>query len=298
MRILNFFKKPNGAAYLFILPAVLTLFIFVIIPLAMAVYISFHDMTIYLDSFKFVGLGNYLSIPADSRFWNALKNTIVFLVFEMPVQIVLGLLVAVALSKTTLFSKFMRSVFFLPTVCSLTAISIVWSFLLDPDIGIISYTMTRLGLPKLEYFHDMHMAMALVIIITIWKNFGMTMIIFVGGLQGISQSYYEASEIDGASKIAQFFKITIPMLVPTIGFCVITNTIGSLQAFDQIYVLTSGGPLYSTETLVMYIYDIGFKSDPFNISYASAIAVVLFILILVITLLLNKFISSKETVDV
>lgn len=296
--LINFFKKPKGAAYLFILPAVLTLLLFVFVPLVIAIGISFKNLTIYLDSSKFVGFKNYLSLPTDSRFWNALKNTILFLILEMPLHVILGLLVAVALSKTNIFAKIMRSVFFLPTVCSLTAISIIWSFLLDPNLGTIPYLLTTIGFPKLQFLHDKNMAMVLVAMITIWKNFGMTMIIFIGGIQGISQSYYEASEIDGASKIVQFFKITIPLLIPTINFCVITNTIGTLQVFDQIYVLTSGGPLYSTETLVMYIYDVGFKSAPFNISYASAIAVVLFLIIMVITLISNKIISSKEIVDI
>lgn len=296
-RISRFFKKPEGAAYLFILPAALVLVIFILIPLVFAVVISFQNLTIYLDASHFVGLKNYANIPTDSRFWNAFGNTFLFLLLEMPVHVLLGLLVAVALSKTNLFSKFMRSVFFLPAVCSLTAISIVWSFLFDPNMGTIPYLLTKLGLGRMQFLHDTHMAMPLVAAITVWKNFGMTMIIFVGGLQSIPQSYYEASEIDGASKTAQFFRITIPLLVPTINFCVITNMIGSLQVFDQIYVLTSGGPLYSTETLVMYIYDVGFKSAPFDLSYASAIAVVLFLMIMALTLLSNKFFTSRETVD-
>lgn len=294
---ISFLRKPEKAAYFFIFPAAVTLSVFVFIPLIAAVVISFQDLTIYLDPAHFVGLKNYLNIPADPQFWNALWNTLLFLVLEMPLHVILGLLVAVALSRTNLFTKFMRSVFFLPAVCSLTAISIVWSFLLDPNMGMISYYFEKLGFPGLQFLHDSHMAMPIVAGITIWKNFGMTMIIFIGGLQSISRSYYEASEIDGANRADQFFHITVPLLVPTINFCVITNMIGSLQVFDQIYVLTSGGPLYSTETLVMYIYDIGFKSAPYDLSYASAIAVVLFLIIMVITLISNRFFTSKEAVD-
>jgi multiple sugar transport system permease protein len=132
---------------------------------------------------------------------------------------------------------------------------------------------------------------------TAWKNFGMTMVILVAGIQGIPRSFYEAAELDGASSARRFLSITIPLLVPTIGFCVITNTIGSLQVFDQIYVMTGGGPLFSTETLVLYIYDVGFKSQPFELSYASAIAVLLFLIIMAVSTAFRKYFTGKETVD-
>jgi multiple sugar transport system permease protein len=291
--ILEFFKKPKGAAYLFIMPAVLTLLIFVIVPLVSAIVISFLNLTIFLDPSKFVGFKNFARLLHDDRFWNALKNSAYFLV-EMPIQIIIGLLVAVYLSKNTLFRKFLRSIFFVPTVCSLTAMGIVWSFLLDPQIGVLPYYLTQIGIPHLQFLHDPNMAMPAVILMTVWKNFGMTMVILVAGIQGIPQSYYEASEIDGANSVQKFLKITIPLLVPALSFCIITNTIGSLQVFDQIYVMTQGGPLYSTETLVMYIYNVGFTSQPFDLSYASAIAVVLFVLIMLIALLMNGYLNGKE----
>ena len=295
--IQEFFNKPKGVAYIFILPAVLTLLIFTIVPLVSAVVISFQNLTIFLDAPKFVGLSNYTRLLHDDRFWNALKNTFYFLL-EMPIQILLGLLVAVYLSKNTVFRKFSRTVFFVPTVCSLTAIGIVWSFLLDPQIGILPYYLTKLGLPRLLFLNDPNMAMPTIILMTVWKNFGMTMMILVAGIQSIPQSYYEASEIDGANSTMQFFKITLPLLVPSLGFCIVTNTIGSLQVFDQIYVMTQGGPLRSTETLVMYIYDVGFKYQPFNLSYASSIAVILFMLIMLISLLTNNYLNRRETYDV
>jgi multiple sugar transport system permease protein len=295
--IQEFFKKPKGAAYLFILPAVLTLLVFVIVPLVYAIIISFQNLTIFLAPAKFVGLTNFARLLQDDRFWNALKNSIIFL-FEVPIQVILGLLVAVFLSKNTLFRKFARTVFFVPTICSLTAIGIVWSFLLDPQIGILPYYLTQVGLPQLQFLTDPNMAMPTIILTTVWKNFGMTMMILIAGIQSIPNSYYEASEIDGASGVTQFFRITLPLLVPSLGFCIITNTIGSLQVFDQIYVMTQGGPLHSTETLVMYIYNVGFSTQPFDLSYASAIAVVLFLLIMGISLMTNNFLTRRETVDI
>jgi multiple sugar transport system permease protein len=292
-----FFRKPEGAAYLFILPACLTLLLFIVAPLVMAMAISCLDLTIFLNSPMFVGLGNFKRLVADPRFWNALKNTFVFLVFQMPLQVILGLLAAAFLSENSPYKKTLRSIYFLPTVCSLTAMGIVWSFLLDPNVGMIPYYLEQLGLPKMLFLRDPKMAMPSVIAMTAWKNFGMTMVIFVAGIQGIPRSYYEAAELDGAVVARRFFAITVPLLVPTIGFCVITNTIGSLQVFDQIYVMTGGGPLFSTETLVLYIYDVGFKSQPFELSYASALAVVLFILIMAISLGFKKYFAGKETVD-
>jgi multiple sugar transport system permease protein len=295
--IQEFFKKPKGAAYLFILPAFITLLIFTIIPLVYAVIISFQNLNIFLGPAKFVGLANFANLLSDDRFWNALKNSLIFLV-EVPIQVILGLLVAVFLSKNTLFRKFARTIFFVPTICSLTAIAIVWSFMLDAQIGLYPYYLTWIGLPRLQFLSDPNLAMPTIILTTVWKNFGMTMMILIAGIQSIPTSYYEASQIDGASGIVQFFNVTLPLLVPSLGFCIITNTIGSLQVFDQIYVMTQGGPLHTTETLVMYIYNVGFSTSPYDLSYASAIAVILFIIIMVISLLSNNFLTRRETVDV
>lgn len=295
--IQEFFKKPKGAAYLFILPAFITLLIFTIIPLVYAVIISFQNLNIFLGPAKFVGLANFAKLLSDDRFWNALKNSLIFLV-EVPIQIILGLVVAVFLSKNTLFRKFARTIFFVPTICSLTAIAIVWSFMLDAQIGLYPYYLTSIGLPRLQFLSDPRLAMPTIILTTVWKNFGMTMMILIAGIQSIPTSYYEASQLDGANGIVQFFNVTLPLLVPSLGFCIITNTIGSLQVFDQIYVMTQGGPLHTTETLVMYIYNVGFATQPYDLSYASAIAIILFIIIMVISLLSNNFLTRRETVDI
>ncbi len=296
-RILKYLRKPKGAAYLFLLPAILTLLVFVFVPLVYAIVISFQDVTIFLNPPNFVGLTNYERLLQDERFWNALKNSFIFLL-EVPLQVFLGLLAAVLLSKNTLFRKFARTVFFIPTICSLTAVGIVWSFLLDPQIGILPYYLFQLGLPRLKFLSDPAMAMPVIILTTVWKNFGLTMMILISGLQSIPIVYYEASELDGANSFVQFFRITLPLLIPSLGFCIITNTIGSFQVFDQIYVMTQGGPLHTTETLVMYIYNVGFATQPFNLGYASAIAVVLFIIIMVISLLTNTYFTRRETADI
>lgn len=279
----KYWNRPNHAAYLFLLPSMLILFVFACIPLAASLIISLLNMNIFFTDTGFAGFANFMNAFTDSRFWNALLNTLYFVVLEVPLQIIIGLLVANALQKTSWFNKMARSIFFLPVVCSMAAIGIVWSILLDPNIGYVTALLEKLGLSGLGFFRDANMAMPTVILMTVWKNFGYTMSILVVGIQGISQSYYEAAQIDGAGKMRQFFSITLPLLKPTLGFCMITNTIGSLQVFDQVYVTTQGGPQYRTETLVQYIYKTGF-SQPYDLGYASALSVLLLIVILAISL--------------
>ena len=189
-----------------------------------------------------------------------------------------------------------RSFYFIPVVCSMTAIGITWSMLLDANIGLLPYLLTKLGFEKISFFRDAKLALPTIIIMTVWKNFGYTMSILVTGILGISKSYYEAATIDGAGKIQQFFKITVPLLSQSIGFCIITNMIGSFQVFDQIYVTTQGGPLYKTETLVKYIYSTGF-SAPYELGYSSAMSLMMFVIILICSLLMFKRISKKDATD-
>lgn len=289
----NGINKPEGAAYLFIAPSMIILFVFALVPLIVSFGVVLFDINIFFYDTAFVGLDNFKRAFRDQRFLNALKNTIVFVVFQVPTQVGLGLLVANAVSKNTFFNKMSRTIFFIPVICSMTAIGITWSMMLDATIGLIPYGLTQLGLPTLNFFRDPDLAMGTVIVMTTWKNFGYTMSILVAGIGGIPESYYEASEIDGASKVKQFIYITLPSLTQVLGFCIITNTIGSLQAFDQIYVTTQGGPGFSTETLVKYIYSRGFTS-PYELGYASTISILLLIVILVISFPMYKEMFFKE----
>lgn len=280
--IIKYLNKPSRVAYLFLMPSLLILLMYAIIPLIASLVISVMNMNIFFSDTSFAGIKNFIHAFQDERFWNALKNTVVFVIFEVPLQIIIGLLVANALTKTNFFNKMARTIFFLPVICSMAAIGIVWSILLDGNIGLIPYLLEKAGMESPTFFRDVKTAMPTVIGMTVWKNFGYTMSILVVGIQGISRSYYEASEIDGANKINQFFYITLPQLRSALGFCIITNTIGSLQVFDQVYVTTQGGPQYSTETLVQYIYKTGF-SQPYDLGYASALSVLLLTVILIIS---------------
>lgn len=298
MEVLYKFKKScnKNAAYFFILPACSILLLFVLLPLIASLIMGFFNINIFFENTTFAGMNNFIRAMQDERFINALKNTVIFVAAEVPLQILLGLVVAALVSQTNLFSKMARSCYFVPVVCSMTAIGITWSMLLDSNIGLLPYLITKLGFEKISFFRDAKLAMPTIIIMTVWKNFGYTMSILVTGILGISKSYYEAATIDGASKIQQFFKITVPLLSQSIGFCIITNMIGSFQVFDQVYVTTQGGPLYKTETLVKYIYSTGFNA-PYELGYSSAMSLMMFLIILICSLLMFKRISNKEAKD-
>lgn len=293
-RFAVYWNRPGHAAYLFLTPSLIVLILFAVVPLIASLVISVMNMNIFFTDTSFAGIKNFLQAFQDERFWNALKNTVIFVIFEVPLQIIIGLLVANALSKTGWFNKVARSVFFLPVICSMAAIGIVWSIMLDGNIGFVPYLLEKIGIHGAAFFRDAGTAMPTVIAMTVWKNFGYTMSILVVGIQSISDSYYEAARMDGASKSRQFFSITVPLLKETLGFCLITNTIGSLQVFDQVYVTTQGGPQFRTETLVQYIYKTGFN-QPYNLGYASALSVLLLIVILVISLpMYKKMFMTRE----
>jgi multiple sugar transport system permease protein len=222
------------------------------------------------NNIKFANTGNYLKLFNDERFWNSLINTLYYTAASVPLQVLTALLVSVAINTKSKYNALLKSIYFLPAICSMTVISIIWSFLLDKDIGIISYYLSLIGVDTIAWLKDPVWAMPTIILVSVWKTFGFNMVILLAGLQGISESYYEAADMDGAGKVRQFFSITLPMLMPTLGFVIITSIINSFQVFDQVFVMTRGGPLFKTETIVQYIYHVGF--EVFNLGYASAAA--------------------------
>ncbi|THF72879.1 carbohydrate ABC transporter permease [Cohnella fermenti] len=287
-------NRPERAAYLFIAPALAILLLFTVVPLLATLAISTMNMDVFLQVKGFIGLDHFERLLGDDRLIDAIKHTLYFAGVEVPLQIILALLTAVYLSRNTRWRKLLRSVYFVPSICSFTAIGIVASFLLDPQTGVYPAYLVNLGLPRLEFFRDPAWAMPSVIALTVWRSFGYSMIILVAGIQSIPDSYYEAAQLDGAGKARQLFSITIPMLMPSLSFCVITTTIAAMQVFDQIFVTTQGGPLNKTETIVGYIYNTGFKMAPYDLGYASAISVMLFVFIMAITLVMNRYFLRRE----
>ncbi len=277
---------------MFLAPSMIIFTLFVFIPLLASFVFSFLETNLMFKNMTFVGFTNYINMFTDDRFWNAFGNTIYYTVCVVPAQVILALLVAVALRHQTKFNNFLKSVYFLPAICSMTVISIVWSFLLNKDISIISYYLSKIGIHMPDLLNSPTLAMPTVIGVGLWKNLGFNMVILVAGLQGIPESYYEAADLDGASSRVKLTHITIPMLMPTLTFVTVNSVISSFQIFDQVYVMTNGGPLFRTETVVQYIYNnaIG-KSD---IGYASAVAVVMLILTLSVSLVLFKYMRQDE----
>jgi multiple sugar transport system permease protein len=285
-------------AYIFIAPSLIILTIFVFVPLIASFVISVLNINIFMNNISFGGLVNFQKLFSDSRIPNATLNTLFFTLLEVPLQIGLALILVMFVAKNTRFAKTLRSIYYIPFVCSMTAIGIVWSMLLDPNLGFIPYVLKSLGMETISFLKDPNLAMPTVIVVTAWRGFGYTLTLLSAAALGISQSLYEAADIDGAGSFKKFTKITIPSIFPTISFCIVTTTIGAMQVFDQVYVMTQGGPLNKTETVVQYIFDRGFQTAPYDLGYASAISVYLFVIVAIITFVLRKFVLSKgESLD-
>lgn len=279
--------------YLFILPSIIILLVFSIIPLIASLVSSFYDFTFMLTKFDFVGLGNYRAVMSDERFWNSIRNTLYFTAVVVPVQNALSLLVALAVVETNRRNVFFRTVFFLPVVCSMTIVALSLAIMFDFNIGYIPAMMRRFGLPVKDFLNDLHWAMPTVMLISIYKSFGFSMLIFVAALHGVPKHLYEAAEMDGASPVQKFRNITLPSIAPTITFVLITGIIASFQVFDQVFVTTKGGPLFRTETAVQLIYYRAFAY--YETGRASANAFLLFLLILAATILVQRMRRNTES---
>ena len=273
-------------------PSMIIFTVFVFVPLIISVVFSFLKFDMMFNHIEFQKFDHYIKLVQDKRFWNALFNTLYYTVFSVPLLIGLALGAAVLVKRKGWFSSICKSVFFLPAICSMTVVSIVWSFLVNPDVGMFSYWLTLFGFEPVNVLNSPTLAMPAVILVGVWKNFGFNMVILLAGLNGIDESYYEAAKLDGATSWQQFKRITVPMLMPTLSFTIVNAIIGSFQVFDQVYVMTKGGPLFKTQTLVQLIYSTAF--DSFNMGYASAIAVALFLITFVASVLTFKRMTKGE----
>jgi multiple sugar transport system permease protein len=280
------------AGYLFVAPSLCVLAVFVIWPIIQAIWMSFNNVDFLDQTSSFTGLSNYQQLASDSRFWNALRNTALYTAAVVPIGIILSLLAALALAQPVRGRSLFRAAFFLPVVSSFAVVAIVWQFLLNQDIGILAYWSRLAHLPAAAWLNSPVWALPAVIMVGIWKSLGFNMVILLAGLLGIPDTYYEAAEIDGAGGFARFFQITLPLLRPTSLFVLIISIIGSFQVFDQVYVMTRGGPLFSTDTIVSYLYHQGFEL--YQMGYASAIACVLFVILLIVTFLQLKFLRYND----
>jgi multiple sugar transport system permease protein len=293
-RIDTYWNKPEHAAYLFIAPVMILLFVFSVIPLISSFVLSGTDLSLFLtDKINWVGFANFEKALSDSRFINSLAISFKFALGAVPLRLLISLVIALFFVNNSIFNKAMRSIYFLPVVCSSTVIGIMWKLTLNRYVGLIPYWLTTyLGVQPFDVFHDTSLALPAIGFMTIWGSFGMTAIIFLAAIKAVPYDLYEAAEIDGAKKMRQFFSITLPDIMPTFWFLLITNVIASLQVFDLIYVVTNGGPQYSTETTVAYMFYSAFTQ--YKLGYSSAIAVIFFIMIMILTIFMYTLMLKQE----
>ncbi len=285
------FRKV-GSVWLFVLPALIPLIVFWIYPILRSVYISFTDWDYMSPTYNFVFLDNFIALFKDDRFYDALWNTLVFTVGTLVPTIVLGLLLALLMQKAFKGSGIVKFILFSPWITPTVAISIVWTWIYDPDTGIANAVLEFLHLPALQWIKSSETAMLAVIIVTVWKSLGYAMIFYLSALEKVPGELYEASGLDGAKSWQRFRDVTLPCISPTTFFLVIITMVSSLQAYDQIQILTQGGPSGSTRTLLYMYYQLGFEE--FNMGQATAVAIVMIILTVLLSTI--QFTASKKWV--
>lgn len=278
--------EHDRAAWLFLGPALVLLTVFFFIPVAASLLLSVTDFDIYaignLENVRFIGARNYLDLFRNPLFWQALGNTFYFALVGGPLTVAVSLGAALLISaRVARFKGFFRTVYFAPFVTTLVAVAIVWRYLYHSQYGLINYLLGWVGIGPIDWLGDPRWAMPAIILLAVWKTFGYNMLIFIAGLQSIPNDLYEAAELDGAGPLSRFWHVTLPMLAPTFLFVGVITMIGYFQLFAEPYVMTQGGPVRSTTSLVLLMYEEGFRW--WRMGAAAAIAVVLFLIILLWT---------------
>ena len=280
--------KNAGAAWLFVAPALVVIGVFFVLPVVAALAMSITDFDIYAlaDSrnLRLVGLRNYAELLQTPLFWKAFGNTLYFVVVGVPLSIGVSFGAALLLHcRLARFPGFFRTALFAPVVTTLVAVAVIWRYLFNPHYGLLNYALGRLGIGPIDWLGDPSWAMPAIIVFAVWKNFGYNMILFLAGLQSIPVPLYEAARIDGASIWRQFRHVTLPMLTPIVTMVNILTIAGYFQLFAEPYVMTQGGPLQSTVSVLYFMYEEGFKW--WNLGSASAVAFLLFLFIFAVTAL-------------
>ena len=277
-------RAESRAGWMFVTPALALIGVFFAIPVVGAFLLSFTDFDIYSigdpASTRFIGLDNYRTLFTSPLFWTALKNTAYYVAVGGPLSVAVSLVAALLVNaRLTRWKPFFRSVFFAPWVTTLVAVALVWRYMYHPQYGPLNAVLGLVGLGPIDWLGNPRWAMPAIILVSVWKNFGYNMLIFLAGLQNIPAELYEAAELDGAGAWHRFRHVTVPMLGPTFVFVGIVSMIAAFQIFSEPYVMTQGGPLKSTLTLVLYMYEQGFRW--WRLGFAASVAVVLFLLTLV-----------------
>ena len=281
-------ERHHRAGWLFVSPALALIGGFFFLPVLGGLVLSFTDFDIYAigrpDVARVVGIRNYAQVLADPLFWKALGNTFTFVLVGGPLSVLASLGAALLVtSRLARWPSVFRSIFFMPVITTLVAVAIVWRYLFHTQYGLLNWALGGLGIHPVDWLGDPHWAMAAIIVMAVWKNFGYNMLIFVAGLQAIPDELYEAAALDGAGGWDRFLHVTVPSLAPTLLFVGVMTMLGNFQLFAEPYVMTQGGPLKSTTTIVLLMYEQGFRW--WRMGLAAAIAFVLFVIMLVGTVI-------------
>jgi multiple sugar transport system permease protein len=288
--LLSWRRRRLIVAFLFILPALINFALFRYIPIVESFIASLYKYSLLGGFGDFVGVQNYTRMLSDPVFWRSLQATVLFVLYKVPIQIVLSLGLAIFLERQTVGTAIVRSAILTPMVTSIIIVSILWAMMYHSQQGLLQSLLTTLGFKKIAFLSDTGRALPAIAFMMIWHDIGFSFIIFVAGLKGIPEMYYEAAIVDGASRAQLFWNVTLPLLRPVLMFVLVTQTIFSFQVFVPVYQMTQGGPLDATKVIVYYIYQQGFRFQ--DMGYASAISIVTLVLLLIVSWLQMRLLRT------
>lgn len=284
-------KRKKIVPYLLVSPYIAHFILFVSFPVVFSIILTFHKWNI-ISPMEYSGLNNYIKLFSDKTFFKSIGNTLIFLVIHIPLQIIVSLFLAEILNQKIKLRGIFRGAFFLPVIVSGVVVTILWQQLYGFDMGLLNRILTGIGLPKVGWLVDPQVAMPSIALMATWKNVGLYIILFLVGLQTVPAQYYEAADLEGATHLQKFFKITLPMINPTIFMVVILSTIGGFSLFIEPYIMTGGGPLNSTMSAVLYIYKQGFFY--YHMGYAATLGLFFALIILAVVVIQKKFIEKDN----
>jgi ABC-type sugar transport system permease subunit len=284
-------NKKNILPYLLVSPYLIHFILFVAFPVGFSIVLTFHNWNI-ISPMEYTGLNNYVRLVNDKTFLKSMGNTIIFLLIHIPLQIIFALLLAEILNQKIKLRGVFRGAFFLPVIVSGVVVTILWQQLYGYDTGLLNRLLVMIGLDKIGWLTDPNIAMASIAVMATWKNVGLYIVLFLVGLQTVPTQYYEAADMEGATHLQKFFKITLPMINPTIFMVVILSTIGGFSLFIEPYIMTGGGPLNSTISAVLYIYKQGFFY--YHMGYAATLGLFFALIILAVIVIQKKFIEKDH----
>jgi multiple sugar transport system permease protein len=280
----------------FLLPSLTGLLVFLVIPMLSSLALTFYEWDPLIPTrFTFVGMENYLALVKDADFWAALRHTLFFIIGYIPLVMAAGLGVALLMNQKLIGRTFFRGAFFMPVISAWVAVALMWTWIFNPKFGIVNYLLGLIGITGPAWLYDPNWAMPAIILTSVWKDTGFIMVLFLASLQNIPHEYYEAAALDGANALAKFRYITLPLLSPTVFFTLIISLINSFQVFDQVWIMTQGGPAGSTSVLVEQIVNNSFRYG--RMGYAATLSWVLFLIVFAVTIFQTRMQKSWVTYE-